>query len=105
MFNWIGLPDVSGKRQCSSEISSMFWPIFGYWKSNPVIVRSIDFQEWLRYLWLLILCDRRNSPVERHNGVGLGKIDFLGAVPGMEMTGKIAKMTGGKPNKRARGKT
>ncbi len=30
----------------------------------------------------------------RHNGVGLGKIDFLGMVPGMEMTGKIAKMMG-----------
>ncbi|MFK7732917.1 MAG: DUF1993 family protein [Pseudomonadales bacterium] len=38
----------------------------------------------------------------RHNGVGLGKIDFLGMVPGMEMTGKIAKMMGVK--KPAKGK-
>lgn len=30
----------------------------------------------------------------RHNGVGLGKIDFLGMVPGMEMSGKLAKMMG-----------
>ena len=41
----------------------------------------------------------------RHNGVGLGKMDFLGAVPGMEMTGKIAKMMGAKPKKRVRKKT
>ena len=32
----------------------------------------------------------------RHNGVDLGKGDFLGAVPGMQMTGKIAKMFAGK---------
>jgi len=32
----------------------------------------------------------------RHNGVGLGKADFLGAVPGMTMKGKIAKMMGAK---------
>jgi hypothetical protein len=41
----------------------------------------------------------------RHNGVGLGKIDFLGAAPGMEMTGKIAKMMGAKPKKKARRKS
>jgi hypothetical protein len=28
----------------------------------------------------------------RHNGVPLGKMNFLGQVPGMQMTGKIAKM-------------
>jgi hypothetical protein len=28
----------------------------------------------------------------RHNGVGVGKLDFLGAVPGMKAKGKIAKM-------------
>jgi len=32
----------------------------------------------------------------RHNGVALGKRDFLGAVPGMIATGKIAKMMAGK---------
>jgi hypothetical protein len=42
--------------------------------------------------------------VLRHNGVGLGKMDFLGAVPGMEMTGKIAKMMGAKPKKKAKKK-
>jgi hypothetical protein len=41
----------------------------------------------------------------RHNGVGLGKMDFLGAVPGMEVTGKIAKMMGAKPKNKARKKT
>jgi hypothetical protein len=30
----------------------------------------------------------------RHNGVDLGKADFLGLVPGMSATGKIAKMMG-----------
>tara|TARA_B110000503_G_scaffold140094_1_gene230101 strand:+ start:8118 stop:8717 length:600 start_codon:yes stop_codon:yes gene_type:complete len=33
----------------------------------------------------------------RHNGVGLGKGDYLGVMPGVEMTGKIAKMMGVKP--------
>jgi len=33
----------------------------------------------------------------RHNGVGIGKRDFLGAVPGIKMKGKIAKMMGAKP--------
>ena len=32
----------------------------------------------------------------RHNGVAIGKREFLGAVPGMKMKGKIAKMMGGK---------
>ncbi len=32
----------------------------------------------------------------RHNGVGIGKRDFLGPVPGMEMKGKIAKLMGAK---------
>jgi len=32
----------------------------------------------------------------RHNGVGIGKLDFLGAVPGMKMTGKVAKAMRGK---------
>jgi len=32
----------------------------------------------------------------RHNGVQLGKLDFLGPVPGMTMSGKIAKMMSGK---------
>ena len=41
----------------------------------------------------------------RHNGVGLGKMDFLGAVPGMEMTGRIAKMMGAKPKQGASKKT
>ena len=40
----------------------------------------------------------------RHNGVGLGKQDFLGAVPGMQMKGKIAKMLGAKPVPKARKK-
>jgi len=30
----------------------------------------------------------------RHNGVEIGKADFLGMVPGMTATGKIAKMMG-----------
>lgn len=30
----------------------------------------------------------------RHNGVSLGKRDFLGVVPGVKATGKIAKMMG-----------
>jgi len=33
----------------------------------------------------------------RHNGIGLGKREFLGAVPGMEMKGKIARILGTKP--------
>jgi len=41
----------------------------------------------------------------RHNGVGLGKMDFLGAVPGMETTGKIAKMMAAKSKKKTRKKT
>ena len=34
----------------------------------------------------------------RHNGVGLGKKEFLGQVPGMTGTGKVAKMMGLKPS-------
>ena len=33
----------------------------------------------------------------RHNGVELGKKDFLGMMPGVQMSGKIAKMMGAKP--------
>jgi len=32
----------------------------------------------------------------RHNGVGIGKLDFLGPVPGMKMSDKAAKALGGK---------
>lgn len=35
----------------------------------------------------------------RHNGVDLGKADFLGLVPGMSATGRIAKMMGLPPAK------
>lgn len=37
----------------------------------------------------------------RHNGVNLGKAAFLGVVPGMRMSGKIAKMFGVKPARKA----
>jgi hypothetical protein len=40
----------------------------------------------------------------RHNGVPLGKLNFLGAVPGMQMSGKIAKMMGGAPMAKAKKK-
>jgi hypothetical protein len=30
----------------------------------------------------------------RHNGLGIGKKEFLGQVPGMTGTGKVAKMMG-----------
>jgi hypothetical protein len=40
----------------------------------------------------------------RHNGIEIGKRDFLGAVPGMTMTGKIAKILGPKTPARAKGK-
>ncbi len=40
----------------------------------------------------------------RHNGVPLGKFDFLGAVPGMQMSGKIAKMMGVKSKAKAKTK-
>jgi len=33
----------------------------------------------------------------RQNGVGIGKRDFLGTVPGMKMKGKIAKIMGARP--------
>jgi uncharacterized protein len=33
----------------------------------------------------------------RHNGVGIGKRDFLGTVPGITMKGKIAKIMGARP--------
>ena len=36
----------------------------------------------------------------RHNGVPLGKKDFLGKPPGMEASGQIAKMMGVKPKKK-----
>jgi hypothetical protein len=38
----------------------------------------------------------------RHNGVQLGKLDFLGPVPGMTMSGKIAKMMSGKTTAKAK---
>jgi hypothetical protein len=37
----------------------------------------------------------------RHNGVGIGKLDFLGPVPGMKMKGKIARVMGGKRTAKA----
>lgn len=40
----------------------------------------------------------------RHNGVPVGKGHFLGAVPGMQMSGKIAKMMAGKTGARAKKK-
>jgi hypothetical protein len=40
----------------------------------------------------------------RHNGVGLGKGNFLGVMPGVQMTGKIAKMMGVKPATKRRKK-
>jgi hypothetical protein len=40
----------------------------------------------------------------RHNGVGLGKTDFLGMAPGVKMKGKIAKMMAGKPAGKAKKK-
>jgi hypothetical protein len=40
----------------------------------------------------------------RHNGVPLGKRDFLGQVPGMQMSGKIARMMGLKPAAKAKKK-
>jgi hypothetical protein len=40
----------------------------------------------------------------RHNGVGLGKPDFLGAAPGVKFKGKIAKMMGGKSAAKAKKK-
>jgi hypothetical protein len=40
----------------------------------------------------------------RHNGVGLGKGDYLGVMPGVQMTGKIAKMMGAKPASNAKNK-
>ena len=33
----------------------------------------------------------------RNNGVALGKFNYLGMIPGVSMSGKIAKMMGGKP--------
>jgi hypothetical protein len=38
----------------------------------------------------------------RHNGVPLGKMNFLGHVPGMKMTGKIAKMMGARSGAKAK---
>jgi hypothetical protein len=40
----------------------------------------------------------------RHNGVGVGKRDFLGVVPGMKAKGKIAKMLTAKPAAKAKKK-
>jgi uncharacterized protein len=40
----------------------------------------------------------------RHNGVGIGKRDFLGVVPGMTAKGKIAKMMAAKPTVKAKKK-
>ena len=41
----------------------------------------------------------------RHNGVPLGKFDFLGAVPGMQMSGRIAKMMAAKPSAKTKKKS
>lgn len=40
----------------------------------------------------------------RHNGVGIGKRDLLGVVPGMKAKGKIAKMMSAKPAAKAKKK-
>ncbi len=40
----------------------------------------------------------------RHNGLNIGKPDYLGKVPGLEATGQIAKMMGLKPRKAPRKK-
>jgi uncharacterized protein len=40
----------------------------------------------------------------RHNGVGVGKRDFLGVVPGMKAKGKIAKMMAAKPTAKTKKK-
>lgn len=40
----------------------------------------------------------------RHNGVAIGKQNFLGAMPGIKMKGKIAKIMGAKPTKKAKDK-
>ncbi len=40
----------------------------------------------------------------RHNGVQLGKLDFLGPVPGMTASGKIAKMMSGTNTTKAKTK-
>ena len=40
----------------------------------------------------------------RHNGVQLGKLDFLGPVPGMAMSDKIAKMMSGKTSAKSKKK-
>tara|TARA_R110002110_G_scaffold205066_7_gene417314 strand:+ start:471742 stop:472371 length:630 start_codon:yes stop_codon:yes gene_type:complete len=40
----------------------------------------------------------------RHNGVGLGKREFLGVVPGMQASGKIAQMMGIKPAAKTKSK-
>jgi hypothetical protein len=40
----------------------------------------------------------------RHNGVQLGKLDFLGPVPGMTASGKMAKMMSGKTAAKAKKK-
>lgn len=42
--------------------------------------------------------------IMRHNGVGLGKFDFLGNVPGMHVSGKLAKMMGKQPKKKGKAK-
>ncbi|MEM8501234.1 MAG: hypothetical protein AAF542_24685 [Pseudomonadota bacterium] len=48
----------------------------------------------------IFIIQRHN--ILRGNGVGLGKLDFLGMALGMEVTGKLAKIMGAK--KPARGK-
>jgi hypothetical protein len=40
----------------------------------------------------------------RHNGVALGKPDFLGVAPGVKMKGKIAKMMGAKASSKTAAK-
>ncbi|MFK8019958.1 MAG: DUF1993 family protein [Pseudomonadales bacterium] len=40
----------------------------------------------------------------RHNGVDIGKLDYLGAMPGMQMSGKVAKMMAAKAPSKAKKK-
>lgn len=40
----------------------------------------------------------------RHNGVEIGKLDYLGAMPGMQMSGKVAKMMAAKAPSKAKKK-
>lgn len=49
------------------------------------------------------LCAAYN--ILRHNGVALGKLDFLGAVPGMTAGGQAAKMIGAKAARKPKRKS